>query len=801
MPFDCLLHLAQDLSSFARGPLLTGGAKAAMFAKLAILALQFSTLHASQQGQEVLEGPRSTRFPHAKERAYVPEKVLAKPGSLGPVTGFSWHSPDGSELNISSGESLVSLTFVSPNILRIRMSPIGNLSDPTDQEIVSMPGDPPAASFVENSTGFWFSSGNIVVEGSRKPLKLSLLRSGSVLWSETKPMSWGYTRTWQTLQGSKDESESFHGCGMQNGFYDHTGRFVLIREGGGWDAGGRANPAPFWMSSRGYGALRNTYKPGNYNFSKEVTLSHFEAVLNSFYFIGNSMKDVLNLYTKVAGRPMLPPLWGLFLGDSDCCNNARHKMTTSTALLIAKNYSYYNMPRGWMLVNDGYGCGYTSRDMLQDTQKGLGNVGIRMGLWTSTGLANASWEIGNAKSRVIKTDVAWVGSGYRFGLEAVKLAARLMTNSSDSRPYTWTVCGWAGTQKYAVIWTGDNTGSWEYIRMQIPTVIGSGLSGFAHATGDVDGIYGGSPETYVRDLQWKTFLTVAMTMSGWAKYDKQPWTFGEPYTSYNRKWLQLKASLTPYLYSLAFQAYLTGEPPVRAMELEFPHEIWSNKSALQYQFMSGPSFLVAPVFRNETHRDHILLASGEWIDYSDGFTRYSGPRTLDSYPCPLENLPVFVRAGAIIPMWPQLDYVGQKTVDVLTLDLFPPSTASTSNFTLYEDDGLTRNYSMGAVASQTFQMRTASNGMLEFCIGRSKGSYQGQLSRRSYWLQVHSSEPAKEIKIEGETIDHVPDEEHRMQPSGWYNSKGGGFRVKTPVLEVSKRACLSMDLGRADLHV
>ena len=84
-------------------PLLTGGAKAAMFAKLVILALQFSTLHASQQGQEVLEGPRSTRFPHAKERAYVPEKVLAKPGSLGPVTGFSWHSPDGSELNIQLG--------------------------------------------------------------------------------------------------------------------------------------------------------------------------------------------------------------------------------------------------------------------------------------------------------------------------------------------------------------------------------------------------------------------------------------------------------------------------------------------------------------------------------------------------------------------------------------------------------------------------------------------------------------------------------------------------------------------------
>jgi len=765
-----------------------------MIAKLVLPAVLSSILATAQ----VLEGPRSTRFPHATEKNYVPEKVFDKPGGLGPVTGFSWYGP---ELNISAGKSLVSLTFVSPGILRLRMSPIGNLSNPTNNEIVTMPGDPPTAKFVETATDFSFSSGGVVVSGTQKPLKLSLLRSGSLLWTEIEPMSWDQTRTWQTFQGSKDESESFHGCGMQNGFYDHTGRYVLIQEGGGWDAGGRANPAPFWMSSKGYGALRNTYKPGSYNFSKTVTLSHFDAILDNFYFIGHSMKDVLNLYTKVAGRPMLPPVWGLYLGDSDCYNNARHKMTTSTALSIAKNYSYHNLPRGWMLVNDGYGCGYTSRHMLQDTQKGLGDAGIRMGLWTSTGLANASWEIGNAKSRVIKTDVAWVGQGYRFGLEAVKLAAQLMTNSSDSRPYTWTVCGWAGTQKYAVIWTGDNTGSWEYIRMQIPTVIGSGLSGFAHATGDVDGIYGGSPETYVRDLQWKTFLTVAMTMSGWAKYDKQPWAFGEPYTSYNRKWLQLKASLTPYLYSLAFQAYLTGEPPVRAMELEFPHELWSNKSALQYQFMAGPSFLVAPIFRNDTFRDHIILANGEWIDYTDGFTRYHGPRTLNSYPCPLEKLPVFVRAGAIIPMWPQLDYVGQKPIDVLTLDLFPPSTPSTSNFTLYEDDGLTRNYSLGAVATQTFRMQTAANGTLHFCIGRSVGSYHGQLSRRSYLLQVHSAEPASDIKIEGSRMVRVAPESCDEQEAGWCNTQSGGFRVKTPVLEVSKDVCLSIDLGDSDLHV
>eukprot|EP00913_Durusdinium_trenchii_P009257 g8699.t2 len=357
-------------------------------------------------------------LPDQLDRRYVPAEVLAKPGSLGPVTGFAWKSPNGSELNITAGESLVSLTFVSPGTLRIRLAPSGEISDPTNGEIVTLSAESTSAKFVETSGGFEFSSGEVIVRGSRKPLMLSLYRAGSLVWKELRPMSWSTKRTWQTL--SSVESESFYGCGMQNGFYDHTGRFVLIHEGGGWDAGGRANPAPFFMSSRGYGALRNTYKPGAYNFSKQVMLAHDEAGLDSFYFIGNSMKDVLNLYTRVAGRPMLPPIWGLFLGDSDCYNNARHKGTTSSALLVAKNYSKNAMPRGWMLVNDGYGCGYTSRNMLQATQRGLGDVGIRMGLWTSTGLANATWEIGHANSRVIKTDVAWVGHGYRFGLEAVK---------------------------------------------------------------------------------------------------------------------------------------------------------------------------------------------------------------------------------------------------------------------------------------------------------------------------------------------------------------------------------------------
>ena len=96
--------------------------------------------------------------------------------------------------------------------------------------------------------------------------------------------------------------------------------------------------------------------------------------------------------------------------------------------------------------------------------------------------------------------------------------------------------GWAGAQRCAVQWTGDHSGSLDAIRWQIPAITGSGNSGIAYSAGDVDGIFGGSPTSYTRDLQWKVFNPAFMTMSGWATPAyKQPWTYGEPYTSINRK--------------------------------------------------------------------------------------------------------------------------------------------------------------------------------------------------------------------------------------------------------------------------
>ena len=233
--------------------------------------------------------------------------------------------------------------------------------------------------------------------------------------------------------------------------------------------------------------------------------------------------------------------------------------------------------------------------------------------------------------------------------------------------------------------------------------IGAGLSGYNAATGDVDGIFGGSAQTQVRDLQWKALTPAWMIISGWSKQTnnmKQPWIFGEPYTTINRKYMKLKARLTPYMYTLSREAYDTGTPTNRAMVLEFPNDptTWSKRT--QYQFMTGESILVAPVYEDTTVRNDIYLPNGRWIDYWDG-TEFNGSTTLNNYAAPLEKLPMFIKAGAIIPLGPEMLYDGQKPMDPITFDVYP---SGKSSFTLYEDDGSTQRYRTGAAARTRIDM-------------------------------------------------------------------------------------------------
>jgi alpha-glucosidase (family GH31 glycosyl hydrolase) len=219
---------------------------------------------------------------------------------------------------------------------------------------------------------------------------------------------------------------------------------------------------------------------------------------------------------------------------------------------------------------------------------------------------------------------------------------------------------------------------------------------------------------------------------------KQPWIFGEPYTTYNRKYLKLKMRLTPYIYTYARESHDTGVPAVRAMVLEYPDDpvTWSKRT--QYQFMSGEWLLVAPVFQDSILRDDIYLPAGKWIDYWDG-TEIHGPAVLSGYPAPLDKLPMFVKAGAILPMYPDMLHDREKPKDPVTLDVYP---FGRSAFTLYEDDGTTQAYRRGEFARTPIEVESPKaldepDAQVTVRVGAAKGEYSGMPRSRSYVVDVH----------------------------------------------------------------
>ena len=716
-------------------------------------------------------------------------KVNAKESYLGNITAFK---ADKNEFDIGAGLSKVKVIFYSDDIFRIWLAPDGEFTNPAGNDIVEdYSTTNPAVLATDKGAYYQLKSKACVLRVYKSPLRFALydVTNTHQVWAESKPISFG-AKTTQTMARKSDEY--FYGCGMQNGYFSHRGNDILIEKGNGWDAGGRANPAPFYMSTAGYGVFRNTFDVGVYSFKDTLKFSHNENRFDAFYFYGPSLKQILNGYTRITGRPFLMPRWALSMGDANCYNRGTkgyetknytgsgiNGTTPDVIKLVADQYVKNDMPRGWILPNDGYGCGYVKLD---STVMELHKRGFYTGLWTENGIDRIAKEVGTYGTRLCKLDVAWVGPGYKFALDACKSAYNGIENNCNERGFVWSVMGWAGTQKYSTVWTGDQTGNWEYIRFHIPTVIGSGLSAQNAATGDIDGIFGGSDSTYVRDLQWKCFTPVFMVMSGWAKKDKQPYVYGEPYTSINRKYLDLKMRLTPYMYTYCAQAHETGVPTTRAMVLEFPEDNNTKGTQTQYQFMNGEWLLVAPVYKSEAKRDSIYLPKGIWYDYWNG-QAYSGNTWLNNYPAPLDKLPVFVKAGAIIPMYPQMDYDRQKKADSLTLDIYP---YKNSSFNLYEDDGITRDYRKGGFAKTLIAVQADKN--TQVSIHAAAGNYIGKYLKRVYLLNIHQAAAPKSVAINDKPlIVYTSAYLFNKAITGCYfdPDKKGILRIKTAYLETN----------------
>ncbi|GLY34558.1 hypothetical protein Amsp01_005820 [Amycolatopsis sp. NBRC 101858] len=713
------------------------------------------------------------------------EPVAAPAGQLGDLAGIS---ADGPVVTLKSGAAAVRVSFPAEGAVRIWLAPDGTFTDPAGGKIVLPKTTPPAMPQRVDKGAYWaVSTPKATLRAYKHPLKFALYDGADrrQLWAESAPLSWTGTTTTQSL--TRTATEQFVGGGEQNGRFSHRDRTIRIFADDNWNDGGAPNSQPFYASTSGYGVLRNTFAPGSYSFTAPVKTTHDERRFDATYVVGDTLKDVIGGYTDLVGKPFMPPIYGLETGDSDCYlqNANRGKRHTLDAVKVADGYTENGMPNGWMLVNDGYGCGYED---LQQTGEGLRKNKMQLGLWTEDGVPNQADEV-KAGVRVRKLDVAWVGPGYQFALDACDTAYKGIEDNSDARGFVWQPVSWAGAQRCGVLWSGDQSGSYDYIKWQIPTYAGATTSGIAYNTGDIDGIFGGSPQTYVRDLQWKTFLPAAMTMDGWASSDKQPWRQGEPYTSINRKYLLLKERLLPYTYSYSAQAHRSGVGQVRPLALEYPDDpnVWTDKA--KYEFLSGTDFLVAPVYEKSSVRNGIYLPKGTWVDYWSGKT-YTGPATVDGYDAPLDTLPLFVRAGAVVPMWAEGTTSWQtRDKSDLDLDVYPQGQGG---FTLTEDDGVTRGYQRGEQAKQTFTVDAPKSGpgTVTVGIGTSTGTYPGKPAARNYRLSVHTgAKPAAVQAGTGVLRQYGSKAELDRAPSGWWYDPAahGVVRVKTGQLGAGDR--------------
>lgn len=636
-------------------------------------------------------------------------------------------------------------------------------------------------------------------------MKVKNLVTGKIAFEEAAPVIFKNTKTTVTLKTG--EGEFFYGGGVQNGRFSHAGKTIDIENQSSWIDGGVASPTPFFWSTNGYGFLWHTFKKGKYDFAAteqgKVTLTHEENYLDAFFMINNDGIALLNDFYQLTGNPVLMPKFGFYMGHLNAYNRDYWKESTDGSGMLYEDGKRYresqtnnggareslngengpyqfsaraaidrylsqDMPLGWFLPNDGYACGYGKTETLDGNIANLYNFGeyarakgVEIGLWTESNLMPREGvsallqrdlvkEVRDAGVRVLKTDVAWVGPGYSFGLRGVTDAANIITYyGNNARPYIISCDGWAGTQRYATIWSGDQTGGeWEYIRFHIPTFIGSGLSGQPNITSDVDGIFGGkNVPVFVREYQWKTFTPMMLNMDGWGSNEKYPHALGEPATSINRTYMKLKSELMPYTYSIAREA-VDGKPMIRAMFLEDNDNTFTLGTATRYQFMYGPYFLVAPIYQNTAMdangndiRNGIYLPEGTWYDYFTG-EKYEGGRIINNFNTPLWKLPVFVKGGAIIPTTNPNNNVKEIDNTLRMYELYPLGTTS---FTEYDDDGVTELYRAGEFTTTLIEQNNDGKGNVTVTVNPTKGNFNGFVKEKSTIFKVNASAQPKKI--------------------------------------------------------
>jgi alpha-glucosidase (family GH31 glycosyl hydrolase) len=321
--------------------------------------------------------------------------------------------------------------------------------------------------------------------------------------------------------------------------------------------------------------------------------------------------------------------------------------------------------------------------------------------------------------------------------------------------------GW-GNQRYPAYFTGDTFARWPVLAYEVSSTAQGGNVLMPFTTHDIGehntGIYENKVvvqppwnEWFDLNMRWIEFGVFSPLVRFHTGYENPrdgkvriPWTYGTEGVEITRKYFRLRYRLLPYIYTYARIAYDEALPLSRPLYLEYPNLEQAYSYPGEYFF--GKEMLVAPITSPSDEKD-IYLPPGSWTDFFSGKV-YTGDQVVHlSYA--VDQIPVFVNAGAILPLAPEMEYSDQRPLDSLTLDIYGPQAG---RFDLYEDDGISLGYRSGQSARTPFVFSKLADHQWKITIGPTQGHYSRQVKNRAYEIQVHGLTKPESVSLGGSVL-------------------------------------------------
>ena len=289
------------------------------------------------------------------------------------------------------------------------------------------------------------------------------------------------------------------------------------------------------------------------------------------------------------------------------------------------------------------------------------------------------------------------------GMQNVRATSEgLLKLRPNERPFVLTRAAYAGTQRYAATWTGDNVSTWNHLSMSTPMLLSMGLSGYGLVGDDIGGFAGSpTPDLLTRWIETGAFNPIYRDHTSKGTLDQEPWVHGAVHEAIRKRFIEERYRLLPYIYTSVEEMTRTGIPLMRPLLLEYPQlpEFFDDDR----EFLFGPSLFVSPVTTELMDAKVIQLPPGTWYDYWTGDK--SSDRELKKLRPELDQVPVYVRAGSIVPRQPLVQSTSETPNGPLQLRVYPGPECKGS---LYQDDGHSLNYQKGEFLRVNFSCEAGS---------------------------------------------------------------------------------------------